>query len=266
MSIVNTRDIILHHRLKETPLDSIIQHFGNSAFSITYKLYYIRAAYIAFDSASHVSFLDLQRLTRTSGNSTTRIIDEHDFFFLLLSLSNLCAQTANLIKFMKSKSETGTLNEQKALHHLSGTKLFHKKSRFKFFRDKIEHWEEYTDAIVPAGAVYGSVGLWIPYIGAKSTPDSSIEHYNELITLFHKYLNRDEICLPDAPFFDSQFGDGTNEDYIEFIYTNLEKIDGTLRKIPNEIISRLFDYGFPLPTHNFHDLFEDLSQHLLVSF
>mgnify|MGYP001564398186 CR=1 FL=1 len=252
---------------KNTPLDVLIESMvcqsdDNLYTPLIYKLRYTNIAYKNFDSFSRSYFYRLSNLAKaiSTQDAPMRLNENTDpFFQLLLLLCTLYSQISQLIRFLEKRSDEIMLDS------LVGSEMFRNKSRFLYFRNKVEHWNDYITLIHPNLAMYRETETVVPYIGLLSTPDKSIKNYKKLLDIFSQYMSPDTIFLPNAPFYTSQFGDGSNESYIEFIYTNLENIDNRLgKKIPEEITRALFVYGFPLPTPNIHNLFEDFAQHFLT--
>ncbi len=116
--------------------------------------------------------------------------------------------------------------------------------RIRFFRNKIsEHWDEYTEDSPAHGSLSQKFGKpAIPSISLVYNPEERKvlkSQIDAILSQFNITLELDSIEASNAV----SVGDNS-----ERIYAALEKIDPPLgRKVPDDLVSLFFKFGFPIP-------------------
>jgi len=145
-------------------------------------------------------------------------------------------------------------------------------TRIRFYRNKVvEHWEDYlknTRAVRGAGCTFSNNKLPVPVVEGILSPKERKKIAESLANAFKK---KNVIILIQKSFIELNLG-SNRQDYSDFIFENLEKIDKSLNKrkdkngekyeIPDEIVSLLFEFGFPAPICDIEEYSKKLVEQL----
>jgi hypothetical protein len=130
--------------------------------------------------------------------------------------------------------------------------------RIYFYRNKtIEHWDDYI-RYCNGGNGYskGKGRIALPMNTGIVLHEDRKKLHTELSQLLGSTLHEDYVAANPTVM----------DHYNEEIYSVLEKMDPQLRKINEEIVRKLFLFGFPLPIYQMDEFINKLSKNLTQAF
>ncbi|OGC96681.1 hypothetical protein A3H89_02855 [Candidatus Amesbacteria bacterium RIFCSPLOWO2_02_FULL_48_11] len=136
--------------------------------------------------------------------------------------------------------------------------------RVKFYRNCVgEHWEEYVDFAGRRGLTFTKGKAAIPVVEELSHLGEKAAIEAELVSAF-KNLGTD-ISVPEK--FSKTNMNASNKEYSDLMYGYLETVDSQLRtghngKVPTDIVSLLFKFGFPSPICDVEKYLEEFIAYL----
>ncbi len=242
----------------KSPLDEAITSLEalntHGAEIFARHLYLIRAALLLFWKLSRQSFELIKKQSKEWGNDVGDVhpylVDEelYQVFVSYLSLITLISRGLNLIERKFDSKDTAVLMQ---------TNLMKKRHRIGFYRNKLEHWDDYAQ-IIPHAEAWPNMKLVFITAGGPNDPEAEKRNHNILVKLFEKYRPSGNFLNLPALAVTGSFVEAS---YVDWIYSNLELIDPQLTRkaISDEIIRQLFFIGFPLPIIDFQSCLSEFS-------
>ena len=166
----------------------------------------------------------------------------------------------NYLSFLSVLNQFGRILGKKHSEKLSKFPNYY---RIRFYRNKVgEHWDDYISIIGKRGLTFTKGKAAIPMVEEVLAPINREKVRKQLNFLFIKSGVK-KLSIPKK--YATTGAVSSKGDYPNFMYERLEIIDKKLRKdkIPDEIVTLLFQFGFPAPICNVEEYLPRLSDYLM---